>query len=127
MNLIGNAFKVARREKHPRIEIRAGTGDGQFVCHVTDNGVGFDGSRADRLFQAFHRLHTANEFEGSGLGLAIAHRIVQLHGGRMWAESAPSGGAAFHFSLPLDVSGECAPTHERTEPLDDPGPRKAPR
>jgi len=127
VNLIGNAFKFTRREKHPRIEIRAETHDGQFVCHVADNGVGFGGLRAERLFQAFHRLHPPNEFEGSGLGLAIAHRIVQLHGGRIWAESAPPGGAAFHFSLPMDATGPRTPMDERTEPLGEPGPGKTPR
>lgn len=127
VNLIGNAFKFSRREKRPRIEIRAETRDGQFVCSVADNGVGFDSSRGERLFQAFHRLHPSNEFEGSGLGLAIAHRIVQLHGGRMWAKSAPPGGATFHFCFPLDAGRECPAMSERTQPLDEPVPRKTSR
>jgi PAS domain S-box-containing protein len=100
VNLIGNAYKFTRNAPSPRIEITCvDRGDELSIC-VADNGVGFDPAGADRLFRAFQRLHRASEFEGTGLGLAIAHRIVQLHGGRMWAESKPGCGAKFHFSLP---------------------------
>ncbi len=99
-NLLGNAIKFTRDVPEPRIEVGASAdGGGQPVYVVRDNGVGFDMRHADRLFTAFQRLHRADTFEGTGIGLALVARIVTRHGGRIWAESAPGEGAAFHFTL----------------------------
>ena len=73
--------------------------DGEVVYVVRDNGVGFDPGHAQRLFQPFVRLHDKRDFQGSGVGLATAKRIIERHGGRIWAESQPGQGAAFFFTL----------------------------
>lgn len=98
-NLIGNAIKFSRGRDAARIEIRAqSTGEG--VClQVRDNGVGFDKEVAEALFSPFRRAHGA-QYEGHGVGLSIVRRAVQRHGGRVWAEATPGGGACFSFTLP---------------------------
>jgi len=100
VNLLSNAFKFTRHREGARIEIDAQTdAHGVTVYRVRDNGAGFDGARAARLFEPFQRLHRADEFEGTGVGLSIAKRIVERHGGVIWAESAPGKGAGFFFTL----------------------------
>ena len=99
-NLIGNAWKFSARAACPAIRIGCRTAEGgEPVFYVADNGAGFDMTYADKLFKAFQRLHTADEFDGTGIGLATVHRIITRHGGRVWAQSAPGQGATFHFTL----------------------------
>ena len=98
-NLIGNAFKYSAKKDAPRIEIGTCAVAGETACFVRDNGAGFDMQYADKLFGVFQRLHHARDFPGTGVGLAIAKRIVERHGGRIWAESVPGEGATFYFTL----------------------------
>ncbi|WP_341928487.1 sensor histidine kinase [Methyloversatilis discipulorum] len=100
-NLIANAVKYTRGGNPARIRIECERGDdGQYTFHVRDNGAGFDMKYASKLFGVFQRLHHASEFEGTGIGLANVKRIVDRHGGRIWAEASPGHGASFHFTLP---------------------------
>ena len=94
-NLIDNALKYASRTESPRVEIGW---DGK-AYFVRDNGVGFDERYGERLFRAFDRLHADDDFPGTGIGLAIVKRIVDRHGGRVWAQGAPGRGATFYFTL----------------------------
>ncbi|MGH8319431.1 MAG: sensor histidine kinase [Steroidobacteraceae bacterium] len=125
VNLAANALKFTRRRERALIEIGGSTRAGDKIAwsdfgqrealgpqdrdpgwvehklySIRDNGAGFDPSRAERLFGIFQRLHGPKEFEGTGVGLSIARRIVERHGGRIWAEGEPDRGAAFHFTLP---------------------------
>lgn len=106
VNLISNAIKFTRYQERPRIEIGAASAGREFVTYyVRDNGAGFDMRQLGRLFGPFQRLHSAAEFEGTGIGLALAQRIIQRHGGTIWAESRPGEGARFAFTLPEWVGG----------------------
>lgn len=99
-NLLGNAWKFTARSPDPRVELaRAAGRPGEQVFIVRDNGAGFDPALAQTLFRPFRRLHGADEFPGTGLGLATVQKVVELHGGRAWAEGVPGQGAAFYFSL----------------------------
>jgi len=98
-NLIGNAWKFTGRTRNPRIEIGFLAKSGRKEYFIRDNGVGFDMKYVDRLFGAFQRLHTTSEFEGTGIGLATVQRIINRHGGRIWAEADEGQGACFHFTL----------------------------
>lgn len=98
-NLLGNAWKYTSRMPLGRIEVGAIDTDGCRTFFVRDNGAGFDMKEAHRLFAPFERLHAASEFEGTGVGLAAVNRIVERHGGRIWAESALERGATFFFEL----------------------------
>jgi PAS domain S-box-containing protein len=100
VNLIGNAVKYSARNPAPAIEISGQQLGGETVITIKDNGVGFDPAYAGKLFGIFQRLHGSGDFEGVGVGLAIVRRIVERHGGRVWAESSPGKGASFSFSVP---------------------------
>jgi PAS domain S-box-containing protein len=125
MNLIGNAFKYTRGQETPQIEIGAATladlraslppaeqqaipsdlSDPDLVVYfVRDNGAGFDMRFASQLFGVFHRLHRQEEFEGTGVGLATVHRIIQKHGGRVWAFGEVGKGASFYFTFTCEAS-----------------------
>ena len=97
-NLIDNAWKFTRNVKNPKIEIGQRIKDNTNVYYVRDNGVGFEMQYKDKVFMPFHRLHS-DEFDGTGIGLATVQRIVQRHGGQVWAEAQPDSGAAFYFTL----------------------------
>jgi PAS domain S-box-containing protein len=101
-NLIGNAIKY-RGEAPPSVLIRAEPDGQSWICSVSDNGIGFEQKYADRVFGVFRRLH-GTTYPGTGIGLAIARRIVEQHGGRIWANSNPGQGSVFSFSLPASES-----------------------
>jgi light-regulated signal transduction histidine kinase (bacteriophytochrome) len=107
-NLLSNALKFTRRVGHPIIQVGAQVNGTGLTVFVRDNGVGFDSRYADKLFGVFQRLHREEDFEGTGIGLATVQRIIQRHGGEVWAESTPGEATTFYFTL--------EPKFQRTAP-----------
>jgi PAS domain S-box-containing protein len=104
-NLLENSWKFSRKRKQAKIEFGCNRIADTNIYFVRDNGVGFDMAYANKLFGAFQHLHGIDEFEGNGMGLAIVERVVQRHGGRVWAEGIVDQGATFHFTI-ADKRGE---------------------
>ena len=98
-NLIGNAWKFSGKAEHARVEVVLLRDGAEATFFVRDNGAGFDMRYASKLFGAFQRLHSADEYQGTGIGLATVQRIVHRHGGRIWADANPGKGAVFFFTL----------------------------
>jgi PAS domain S-box-containing protein len=101
-NLFSNSIKYRSPDRSPTIHVSARAEGGYWVISIVDNGIGFEQQHGESIFAAFKRLH-GQEYSGSGVGLAICRRIVENHGGRIWAESTVGSGSTFHFTLPRDL------------------------
>jgi len=100
-NLISNAVKYTQNQKEAVIDVTFEAKKNETIYAVKDNGVGFDMKNIDKLFVAFNRLYSQEEFEGTGIGLVTVKRIIERHGGRVWAEGKEGEGATFYFTLPV--------------------------
>jgi PAS domain S-box-containing protein len=106
INLFSNAIKFTTNKKTAIIEVGGLTEENENIYYVKDNGMGFNSQDSDKLFTVFQRLHGIEELEGSGIGLSVVQRIINKHGGRVWAEGRVDEGASFYFSLPNKISGD---------------------
>ena len=113
VNLIGNAIKYSSKKEHPRIEIGVAVFEGERAFYVKDNGAGFNMKYYNGLFEVFHRLHREKDFDGTGVGLAIVKRIIQRHGGTIWARGRVNEGATFYFTIPTTAPEASIPDEKR--------------
>jgi signal transduction histidine kinase len=105
-NLIANGLKFTAEGVSPRVHVSAEVHGGRWRIQVHDNGIGIAPDHAARVFEMFHRLHSADEYPGTGIGLAICKKIVERHGGEIAIASAPEGGSVVTFDLPAEVARE---------------------
>jgi light-regulated signal transduction histidine kinase (bacteriophytochrome) len=103
LNLVSNAIKFSSHHTPVHIEVGFTPAQDEMIYYIRDNGDGFDMEFSGKLFGVFQRLHGVKDFEGTGVGLAIVKRVIQRHGGRVWAEGEPGAGATFYFALPMNV------------------------
>lgn len=118
-NLIGNAVKYRKPNQPSNVHISAEQKGADWVISIRDNGIGFDPEFASIIFLPFKRLHSAEKYPGTGVGLAICRRIVQAHGGRIWAESVPGEGTTFFFTLPVESRAALKHTPPMDRPAED--------
>jgi signal transduction histidine kinase len=111
-NLISNAIKFRQPGAKPSIRIEAQREADVWRVAVRDDGIGFDPKYSEKIFVVFQRLHGKNEYPGTGIGLAICKRIIEGHGGRIWADARPGGGATFYFTLPAAAESSSSPAPE---------------
>ena len=111
LNLISNALKYTRDGITPEIDITAVRTGKDYQFAVRDNGIGFEQEHAEKIFAVFKRLHGNDRYGGTGVGLAIAKRVVERHGGRIWAEGKPNQGSTFYFTLPVEPVAEVVEAH----------------
>ena len=100
-NLIGNAIKFRSPERPPQIHVSVQKDQSHWLFRVQDNGIGFEQQYEDKIFMIFQRLHGRGQYPGTGIGLAICKRIIERHGGKIWATSEPDKGTNFFFTIPI--------------------------